>query len=106
MADTDAEVLVLVEGIDPATSYTLQARHSYKRDDIVFGGGGFFAPCVTRDPIDGACVIDFSAFHTISGGPGDTDGPGAGQPRSAVYEGEGEGAKGGEMARLHHQSHA
>ena len=103
MADTDAEVLVLVEGIDPSTSYTLQARHSYKREDIVFGGG-FFAPCVSRDPADGACVIDFGAFHSISG-PDETGGTGSsgpGQTRSAIYE----GGVGAETAPLHHQSHA
>ena len=53
--------MVLVEGIDPATAYSLQARHSYKVSDIVFQG--CFEPCVSRGK-DGACVIDFNAFNT------------------------------------------
>lgn len=60
--ETDAEVVVLIEGIDPATSYTVQARHSYKLEDIEFRG--FFAQSVTVDS-DGAAVVDFNLFNMI-----------------------------------------
>lgn len=56
------EVLCLVEGIDPSTSMTLQARHSYTSDDLVFNAA--FQRCVTR-AADGKCEIDFEAFHQI-----------------------------------------
>ena len=65
---TAAEIMVLVEGIDPATSYTIQARHSYQLADIEFGA--YFAPCVSQSE-KGACVVDFDKFHQIEK---DTDG--------------------------------
>ena len=36
LKDREAELVVLVEGIDVMTSATLQARHSYRWDDIVW----------------------------------------------------------------------
>ncbi|EGD80687.1 hypothetical protein PTSG_01277 [Salpingoeca rosetta] len=56
------EVLCLVEGIDAATSYTVQARHSYTIDDVVFEQQ--FAPCVQQDAT-GECVLDLSRFHDL-----------------------------------------
>ena len=56
------EVLVLLEGIDPITSSTLQARHSYIAKDIKMDHE--FARCVTRDA-EGKAVIDFGKFHKV-----------------------------------------
>lgn len=56
------EVIVLVEGIDPTTSSTLQARHSYTYDDIVCNAS--FQRCVQHGS-DGACEIDFDAYHEL-----------------------------------------
>lgn len=58
----ELEVIVLVEGIDPTTSSTLQARHSYNYDDIVCNAS--FQRCVQQTD-DGACEIDFDAFHEL-----------------------------------------
>eukprot|EP00518_Triparma_eleuthera_P000554 CAMPEP_0182458764 /NCGR_PEP_ID=MMETSP1319-20130603/4029_1 /TAXON_ID=172717 /ORGANISM="Bolidomonas pacifica, Strain RCC208" /LENGTH=648 /DNA_ID=CAMNT_0024657511 /DNA_START=124 /DNA_END=2067 /DNA_ORIENTATION=- len=69
LKDREAELVVLVEGIDVMTSATLQARHSYRWDDIVWHHT--FAPCVTRKEREGnprmsdGCVIDFSKFHDL-----------------------------------------
>eukprot|EP00043_Microstomoeca_roanoka_P011442 m.107770 g.107770 ORF g.107770 m.107770 type:complete len:464 (+) comp15197_c1_seq2:116-1507(+) len=56
------EILCLVEGVDAATSYTVQARHSYTLNDIVFDMQ--FAPCVSVDH-SGACVLDLHYFHDL-----------------------------------------
>lgn len=88
--DTDAEVIVLLEGIDELTGSALQARHSYRVEDIAWDHS--FAPCVfpatprnattdaelesrwswfrrhgncnamERTP---ACTVDFSKFHDV-----------------------------------------
>lgn len=81
--DRDIEVVVLVEGTDEVTGSALQARHSYRPEDIVWDHT--FAPCVVpcqpgdeehddewfqergcrrrvRQP---ACCIDFDMFHEI-----------------------------------------
>ena len=63
------QVLVLVEGIEPQTSCTLQARHSYCASEMVWDHD--FAPCVFRD-LDGRCQIDFRVFHDLV--PAQTDG--------------------------------
>jgi hypothetical protein len=57
------EVLCLVEGIDPMTSATIQARHSYTRLDMAFHHD--FAPCVSEDSTTGRCLIDFHRFHDL-----------------------------------------
>eukprot|EP00750_Incisomonas_marina_P033729 INCI9938.4.p1 GENE.INCI9938.4~~INCI9938.4.p1 ORF type:complete len:141 (+),score=14.15 INCI9938.4:285-707(+) len=44
MLDCDLEILCLVEGMDPITSDTVQALHSYTPSDIVWDRQ--FAPCV------------------------------------------------------------
>lgn len=59
--NADMEIVVLVEGIDAATSATIQARHSYRREDILMDRA--FENCVTRDSVTGEAVIDFSKFH-------------------------------------------
>lgn len=60
------EVMCLLEGSDPLTSGTLQARHSYTCDDIVFNA--YFKQCVHRGA-DGACEIDFQKFHSLIESP-------------------------------------
>lgn len=82
LLDRDAEIIVLLEGTDELTGTALQARHSYRVDDIVWDYA--FAPCVfpnrsqqedrrgwlrqrTCDSLLGvpACIVDFSKFHDI-----------------------------------------
>lgn len=62
MEDRELEIVVLVEGIDALTSCTLQARHSYRWEEIVWDHT--FERCVHRGP-DGTCVIDFDDFHKL-----------------------------------------
>lgn len=58
------EVVCLVEGFEPTTSSTIQARHSYANEDLVFDHG--FAPCVSRHRSkDSSWVIDFDRFHSL-----------------------------------------
>jgi len=52
------EVVVLVEGIDPLTSGTFQALHSYQAEDIIYGGK--FAVAFTHEN-----EVDFELFQTI-----------------------------------------
>eukprot|EP00056_Hartaetosiga_gracilis_P009301 m.133197 g.133197 ORF g.133197 m.133197 type:complete len:118 (+) comp13097_c0_seq12:1268-1621(+) len=54
------QVMCVVEGVDAATAMSVQARQSYKLEDIVFDHT--FVPCVTRDE-HGQCHIDFRKFH-------------------------------------------
>ncbi|KAF4321916.1 hypothetical protein JM18_003699 [Phytophthora kernoviae] len=59
--ESQLEVVVLVEGIDAVTSATIQVRHSYKAEDIVFNHR--HVNCVDVDPETGGAVIDFRRFH-------------------------------------------
>lgn len=94
LSDRDAEIIVLLEGTDELTGSALQARHSYRVNDIAWDHT--FAPCVfpassdarTLVDEDGqgersrwrwleqshcdslarirpACTVDFSKFHDI-----------------------------------------
>ena len=57
------EVLVIVEGVEPFTSSTVQARHSYSfGQDLVLNGD--FMPC-TFLKSDGSAMVDFGKFHQI-----------------------------------------
>ena len=64
------EIVVVVEGVDPITSNTVQATHSYcyrardgeDRRDVVWDCD--FRPCVSRDE-KGRCRIDYAAFHEL-----------------------------------------
>merc|ERR1712070_1082210 len=62
IACSEFEVLSLLEGNDPTSSNSLQARHSYACEDIVFNAT--CAPCVSRAS-DGACEINFEEFHNL-----------------------------------------
>lgn len=84
MKDREAELVVFVEGTDEITGSALQARHSYKWDDIFWNQT--FAPCVTiapsksknsfcgsnnekHDSMLEKCVIDFTNFHNLIPAP-------------------------------------
>ncbi|KAF1794162.1 hypothetical protein JG687_00000734 [Phytophthora cactorum] len=60
-AESQLEVVVLLEGIDAVTSATIQVRHSYKAEDILFNHR--HVNCVDVDPETGGAVIDFRRFH-------------------------------------------
>ncbi|KAF0694764.1 Aste57867_14362 [Aphanomyces stellatus] len=60
--ETQMEVVVLVEGIDAATSATTQMRHSYKPCDVLFNQQ--FVNCVFIDHETGAAIIDFNRFDS------------------------------------------
>ncbi|TDH67809.1 hypothetical protein CCR75_007204 [Bremia lactucae] len=60
-AESQMEIVVLVEGIDAVTSATIQVRHSFKAEDIMFNHR--FVNCVDVDPETGGAVIDFCRFH-------------------------------------------
>lgn len=62
MRTTQLEIVAIVEGIEPATSDTIQARHSYTADDITWDHT--FEPCVVRS--ESGCVVDYSKFHATS----------------------------------------
>jgi len=67
LAEAHMEVICLVEGIEPATSGTLQAQCSYLMEDIAFNAS--FQRCVSRSP-NGACQVDLDAFHEVTTDPG------------------------------------
>lgn len=80
LSDRDMEIIVIVEGTDELTGQALQARHSYRWNDLAWDYT--FSPCVQPwtedegqtnwltahrcerrgDPI---CSVDFSRFHDI-----------------------------------------
>lgn len=87
LTDRDAEIVVLLEGTDELTGSALQARHSYRGDDIawdhtfaacVFPSGTRFEQeddvsrwgwlrqrrCPTHSGVP-ACTVDFAKFHDI-----------------------------------------
>ena len=64
------EVIVLVEGIESSQSGTVQCRHSYNVDDIVFDKT--FAECVFEDEGSGGIEIDFSKFHSLVNADGNS----------------------------------
>lgn len=62
MINCNAEVLLLLEGVDPTTSSTVQARQSYTVDDICWDAT--FVPCARRQP-HGGIRIDFDKLHAV-----------------------------------------
>mmetsp|Transcript_16407 Transcript_16407/g.42994 ORF Transcript_16407/g.42994 Transcript_16407/m.42994 type:complete len:464 (+) Transcript_16407:123-1514(+) len=60
LAETEMEIVVMLEGIEPIGSCTIQARHSYTYDQIMFNHD--FKDPVSRDP-DGRCVVDIEAMN-------------------------------------------
>jgi hypothetical protein len=81
---TLAEIIVVVEGIDPQVSGTFQALQSYKFKDIIWEGE--FEPCMSVK--ENEFVVDLQKFHQtrIAGDsqnvfmdPGDVEQPGSKQ---------------------------
>ena len=60
LSRSELEVIVVLEGIDPHTSSTFQARHSYTAKEIVFDQ--MFVPSLSVGR-DGRAVFDWNAFH-------------------------------------------
>lgn len=60
----ELEILVVVEGIDPTCSQTLQSCYSYKNPDIKFGTHDF-VECTSRCKDTGRVKIDFQDFHKL-----------------------------------------
>ena len=56
-----AEVICVVEGIDPLTSGTFQSLQSYKFDDIIWQEDALFAPCLKVS--GGKIMVDLDRFH-------------------------------------------
>ena len=57
------ELLCVVEGIDPLTSGTFQALHSYTPEDICWGGR--FVPCLTSTKEMKSTFVDLELFHEV-----------------------------------------
>ncbi|RHY19817.1 hypothetical protein DYB25_013254 [Aphanomyces astaci] len=67
VAQSDLELVVVLEGTDATSGNTMQARYSYTADDIKWHHT--FAPCVSRDPVTHGAVVDFDLFHTLVPAP-------------------------------------
>ena len=63
-----SEVICVVEGIEPISSGTFAALHSYRFNDIVFDAGARFRPCVEavgKSDESGYICVDLDRFHGI-----------------------------------------
>jgi len=58
-----AQIIVLVKGLDETFAQTIHARAAYNPDQIVWGGR--FADVMLRDD-DGRLLIDYAHFHDIA----------------------------------------
>src|SRR5205085_3222675 len=63
LVDSDAEFLILLTGIDETFSQTVQARSSYKADEIVWGAR--FRDVFRRPRDGGALSVDVGKLHEI-----------------------------------------
>ena len=57
------ELIVVVEGIDPLTSGTFQALHSYIPEEIEYSAR--FVPCLTSTKEMKATFVDLDKFHKV-----------------------------------------
>ena len=57
------ELICVVEGIDPLTSGTFQALHSYMPEDIEWGAR--FVPCLTSTTALSSTFVDLDLFHQV-----------------------------------------
>lgn len=64
---SELEVIVVLEGIDGSTSNTMQARHSFTHEEMVWDAT--FVNCVSKTP-DGV-HINFDKFHQLKPVPED-----------------------------------
>jgi inward rectifier potassium channel len=63
LADSDAELLVLLIGTDETVSQTVHSRSSYKVDEIVWGAK--FANMFLRTEGEGIVGMNLSRIHDI-----------------------------------------
>ena len=70
LQDRQAEIIVLLEGTCENTGMTLQARHSYRCEDIEFNKT--FVPCVFPNATNGALEVHFSQYHDLLEAPLDS----------------------------------
>jgi inward rectifier potassium channel len=63
LVDSDAEILILLTGIDETFSQTVQARSSYKADEIVWGAR--FKDVFRRSRDGGGLAVDVAKLHDI-----------------------------------------
>ena len=66
----DAEIIVVLSGVDETFAQRIHARYSYLPDDIAFGRR--FSDMISATP-DGRRVVDYSRFHELR--PLDSEGP-------------------------------
>ncbi len=59
----DAEILILLTGIDETVSQTVHSRSSYKADEIVWGAK--FANMFTRTEAEGIIGMNLNRIHDI-----------------------------------------
>ena len=64
LLDSELEVVVLVEGFDPMTSQTVQARHSYMFQSGAIVFNQMFAECMQRDE-EGRCMVNLEVFSDL-----------------------------------------
>ena len=69
IANSALEVVVIVEAIDPHSSNTFQARHSYTAADIEFDHS--FMPCMSVAS-DGQALLNWESFHKLKEAPFNT----------------------------------
>ncbi|GKY94723.1 hypothetical protein MPSEU_000437800 [Mayamaea pseudoterrestris] len=58
-----SEVICVVEGIDPLTSGSFAAVHSYRKEDIFWQNGAVFHPCISAEA--DSYTVDLDRFHEI-----------------------------------------
>mmetsp|Transcript_110753 Transcript_110753/g.319996 ORF Transcript_110753/g.319996 Transcript_110753/m.319996 type:complete len:549 (+) Transcript_110753:100-1746(+) len=61
------EILVILEGVDTTTAATVQARHSYVAEEIVWDCN--FAPIFSLDPKEKRAVINYTLMHDLLPAP-------------------------------------
>lgn len=61
------EILVVLEGVEGTTSSTVQARHSYVAEDLVWDHT--FAPIFAVDPHEESSVIDYTKINDLVEAP-------------------------------------
>jgi inward rectifier potassium channel len=64
LAETNAEILILLTGTDETSSQTVHSRSSYKADEIIWNAS--FAPIFKRSREDGILGMDVSRIHDVS----------------------------------------
>ena len=62
LAESEAEIIVSLTGLDESFSETVHARHSYRAEDIVWGAR--FVDILSRLP-DGRRQVDYTRFHDV-----------------------------------------